>query len=229
MRHKKKKKKYRLFWFFVKFQFLLMLLVVGAVGYYYYGGYARQVSNMRQEAVQFVRESTADTFRASQTSVVYDRSGNTISTLKGEKDVYYLTSEQIPIDVSAAIVSIEDKKFYQHSGIDIKAILRAVRAMIENGEVTQGGSTITQQLARNIFLTQDKTWQRKVEEMFIATELEKKYSKTQILEFYLNNIYFGNGYYGIQAASIGYFNANVSELNLSQIAFLCAIPNNPSL
>jgi penicillin-binding protein, 1A family len=133
------------------------------------------------------------------------------------------------VDVGAAIVSIEDKKFYQHKGIDYKAIIRAIKAMIENGEVTQGGSTITQQLSRTVFLNQDKTWERKVEEMFIATELEKKYNKNQILEFYINNIYFGNGYYGIQAASIGYFNKEVSQLDLSQIAFLCAIPNNPTL
>lgn len=230
MKHKKKKKKkYRLFWFFVKLQFLLMLLVAAALGYYYYGGYAVQVQKMKSEAAQFVRSSTADTFCAAQTSVVYDKDGNTISTLKGEKDVYYLSYDEIPLDVCAAIVSIEDKKFYQHSGIDIKAIARAAKAAIENGEVTQGGSTITQQLARTVFLTQDKTWQRKVEEIFIATELEKKYSKTDILEFYLNNIYFGNGYYGIQAASIGYFNTEVKNLDLSQIAFLCAIPNNPTL
>ena len=127
--------------------------------------------------------------------------------------MYYLSYEEIPVDVCAAIISIEDKKFYQHNGIDYKAILRAVKEIIENGEVTQGASTITQQLARNIFLTQDKTWQRKVEEMFVATELEKKYSKNKILEFYLNNIYFGNGYYGIQSASIGYFNKDVSELD----------------
>ncbi len=225
----KKKKKYRVFWFFVRLQILLMFLVVLAVGYYYYGGYATQVQRMQKEAMEFVRESTVDTFKAAQTSVVYDKHGNTISTLKGEKDVYYLSYEEIPVDACAAIVSIEDKKFYQHSGIDYKAILRAVKAMIENGEVTQGGSTITQQLARNIFLTQDRVWQRKIEEMFIATELEKKYSKIQILEFYMNNIYFGNGYYGIQAASRGYFNADAADLGLSQLAFLCAIPNNPTL
>lgn len=228
-RKNKKKKKYRMFWFFAKFQFVLMLLVLGGVGYYYYGGYATQVQAMKEEAARYARASTEDTFRAAQTSVVYDKNGNTISTLKGEKDVYYLPYEQIPPDVCSAIVSIEDKKFYQHDGIDYKAILRAVKAMIENGKVTQGGSTITQQLARTVFLTQDKTWQRKVEEIFIALELEKKYSKTKILEFYLNNIYFGNGYYGIQAASIGYFNTEVSNLDLSQIAFLCAIPNNPTM
>ncbi len=226
---KKKKKKYRVFWFFVKLQFVLMLLVVAAVGVYYYGGYASQVQHMKEEAAGFVRKSTEATFRAAQTSVVYDKGRNSISKLKGEKDVYYLPYEKIPTDVCAAIVSIEDKKFYQHSGIDYKAIFRAVKAAIENGEVTQGGSTITQQLARTVFLTQDRTWQRKVEEMFLAVELEKKYSKTKILEFYLNNIYFGNGYYGIQAASIGYFNVEADQLDLSQTAFLCAIPNNPTL
>lgn len=228
-RKKKKKKKYRVFWFFVKLQFVLMLFVVAAVGYYYYGGYALQVQKMKDEAVQFVKKSGEDTFCATQTSVVYDKDGNTISTLKGEKDVYYLPYEEIPADICSAIVSIEDKKFYQHSGIDFRAILRAAKAAIENGEVTQGGSTITQQLARTIFLTQDRTWQRKVEEIFIAVELEKKYSKSKILEFYLNNIYFGNGYYGIQAASIGYFNQEADQLDLSQMAFLCAIPNNPTL
>ncbi len=229
MARKKKKKKYRLFWFFVWMQFLLMILVVGGVAYYYYGGYGKQIADMKDEAVQFVRSSNENTFRSSQTSVVFDKNGEKITTLKGEKDVYYLDYEQMPVDVGAAIVSIEDKKFYQHKGIDYKAIIRAIKAMIENGEVTQGGSTITQQLSRTVFLNQDKTWERKVEEMFIATELEKKYNKNQILEFYINNIYFGNGYYGIQAASIGYFNKEVSQLDLSQIAFLCAIPNNPTL
>lgn len=82
---------------------------------------------------------------------------------------------------------------------------------------------------REIFLSQEKTWQRKVEEMYIARELEKKYTKDEILEFYLNNIYFGNGYYGIQSASRGYFNRDVQDLDLSEQAFLCAIPNNPTL
>lgn len=229
MKRRKKKKSHRLFWFFVWIQFLLMLLVVGGLGYYYYGGYARQITDMQKEARSYVRTASEDTFRSTQTSVVYDKNGNTITTLKGEKDVYYLEYEQIPVDVCAAIVSIEDKKFYEHNGIDYKAIIRAALAMIQNGEVTQGGSTITQQLARTVFLNQDKTWQRKVEEMFIATGLEKKFSKNKILEYYINNIYFGNGYYGIQAASRGYFNVEVSQLNLSQIAFLCAIPNNPTL
>lgn len=226
---KKRKKKYRGFWLFVKLQIVLILLVIGGLAYYYFGGYASQVSAMHEEAVRFVKESTKDTFRAEQTSQVYDVNGTRIMSLRGTKDVSYLTSDEIPEEVKEAMVSIEDKKFYSHGGIDFKAIIRAVWAMVRNGEVTQGGSTITQQLARTIFLNNDRTWQRKMEEIFIATELEKKYTKDEILEFYLNNIYFGNGYYGIQAASRGYFDTDVSFLSLSQMAYLCAIPNNPTM
>ena len=226
---KKRKKKYRVFWFFIRLQILLMLVVAAGVGWYFYGGYAQKVSALQREAKQLVKNSDESTFRSVQTSLVYDEDGNLISTLNGEKDVYYLEYEDIPAYVPAAMVSIEDKKFYSHNGIDIKAILRAAKAMIQNGEVTQGGSTITQQLARNIFLSHERTWDRKIEEMFLAVELEKVYSKNKIMEFYLNNVYFSSGYYGIQAASKGYFNTEVNNLSLSQIAFLCAIPNNPSL
>ena len=187
---KKRKKKYRGFWFFVKLQIVLILMVIGGLAYYYFGGYASQVSAMHEESVRFVKESTKDTFRAEQTSQVYDVNGTRIMSLRGTKDVSYLTSDEIPEEVKEAMVSIEDKKFYSHGGIDFKAIIRAVWAMVRNGEVTQGGSTITQQLARTIFLNNDRTWQRKMEEIFIATELEKKYTKDEILEFYLNNIYF---------------------------------------
>lgn len=226
---KKKKKKYHGFWVFVKIQAVLLLLVLGGCAYYFYGGYAQEVRELKAEAEQLVRTSTEETFRGNQTSVVYAADGSVISTLKGSRESYYLEYEDIPGNAVAAIVSIEDKKFYRHDGVDYRAILRAVKAMIENGKVTQGGSTITMQLARNVFISQEKTWQRKVEEIFIAWNLEEKYTKDQIIEFYLNNIYFGNGYYGIQSASRGYFNKDVNDLSLSQIAFLCAIPNNPTL
>ncbi len=226
---KRSKKKYRGFRLFLKIQVVLILLVVAGLAFYFFGGYAKKVGDLKAEAYDFVHSSSEETFRSSETSLVYDANGDLISVLKGEKDMYYLEYEDIPSDVCSAIISIEDKKFYQHHGVDFKGILRAVKAMIENGKVTQGASTITQQLARNVFLSQEKTWERKIEEMFIATEMERIYSKDQILEFYLNNIYFGNGYYGIQAASKGYFNTEVKNLDLSQIAFLCAIPNNPTL
>ena len=228
-KNKKKKKKYRGFWIFVKIQLVLMILVLGAVAYYYYGGYAKQIKNLQNEALEKVHQSSEATFCAVQTGIVYDCNNQVIATLSGEKDVYYLKYDQIPSSFISAMISVEDKKFYRHHGIDFQAILRAAIAMVRDGEVSQGGSTITQQLARTVFLSTEKTWQRKVEEMFIALELEKIYSKNDLLEFYFNNIYFANGYYGIAAASKGYFNKEPSQLTLSQTAFLCAIPNNPSL
>lgn len=227
-KHRKKTRSQKI-WGFLKFQMILMLLVVAAVAYYYAGGYAAKVSAMKTEAVSMVSHSSKDTFRKSQTSIAYDINGKTLSVLKGEKDVYYIEYEDIPIYVKQAIISTEDKRFYKHNGIDYRGIMRAAVAMIQDGEVTQGGSTITQQLARTVFLSNERTWERKIEEMYIAVELEKKYSKEEILEFYLNNVYFANGYYGIEAAAQGYFGTDVSHLSLSQMIYLCAIPNNPTL
>ena len=227
-RKKRKKTKKQKLWGFLKFQMVLIILVVLALGYYFLGGYATKVAQMKQEAEHLVAASSVETFRTSETSEVYDVNGELISRVKGEKDVYYISIDEIPVYARQAIVSIEDKKFYSHHGIDYRAVVRAIVAMIQNGKVTQGASTITQQLARDVFLTQDRTWDRKIEEIYVAYELEKKYSKDQILEFYLNNIYFKNGYYGIEAASQGYFSETVGELSLSQVAFLCAIPNNPT-
>ena len=210
-------------------QIILLTIILGALAFYFFGGYAKKIKELRTEADQLVKNSTEETFRASQTSVVYDVNGKEISVVKGEKDSYYLTYDNIPEGVKAAIVSIEDKKFYKHGGVDFKAIARAAVAMIRNQKITQGGSTITQQLARTVFLSNEKTWERKVEEIFIAVDLERRYNKEQILEFYLNNIYFGNGYYGIEAAARGYFSKGVNELDLADQALLCGVPNNPTV
>ena len=228
-KRQKKKKRHRLFWFMIKLQLLLMVLVLGAIGYYYLGGYARQVEELHEKAVELVLASDEKMFIPSQTSVVYDINGQVISERTGEKEAEYVVYEDIPANYIAAVISIEDKKFYKHNGVDIKAVFRAVKAMIINGKVTQGGSTISMQLAKLMFMeTGNKTWQYKVEQMFIAIELEKRYTKSQIMEFYLNNIYFANGYYGIGAACHGYFNCELSELDISQIAFLMSIPNGPT-
>lgn len=184
----------------------------------------------QKDANKLVSESTPETFRQMETSLVYDSNKKLLSVLKGEKDVYYLAYEDIPEYAVKAMISIEDKKFLEHGGVDLFANIRAVVALVKHrGAITQGASTITQQLARNIFLSNEVSYERKLKEIFIAVDLEKKYSKKQIMEFYLNNIYFANGYYGIQAASKGYFNKSVNKLSLSQIAYLCAIPNNPTI
>lgn len=209
---------------------LVLLIVVLILILLFYNKYGKKILQMQSEARTFVSESTLDTFRATETSIVYGANGKVISELKGEKDLYYLDYSDIPQEVIDAFITIEDKNFLKHKGVDLKANLRAVLVLIKNkGAIKQGASTITQQLSRNIFLTHTVSWERKIEEIFIATELEKKYEKWQILEFYINNIYFANGYYGIQAASEGYFSKEVDDLTLSEIAFLCAIPNNPTV
>ncbi len=228
IKKQKKKRKHRGAIRFLKFQIFLLILVLGGITYYYAGGYASKVSRLHSEASELVAKSTEDTFKKAQTSVAYDDKNKVISVLKGEKDSYYLTYDEIPVEARQAIVSIEDKKFYEHHGVDYKAILRAAWAAFRNRRVTQGGSTITQQLAKNVFLTPDRKWERKVEEIYIAMDLEKKYGKKKILEFYLNNVYFGGGYYGIQAAAQGYFGKDVVNLTTSQTAFLCGIPNAPT-
>lgn len=225
---KKKKKKMRGIQKFLRLQIVLLLLLLVFLGVYYGSGIGGKVTKLHREAVSLVNNSSEDTFKNSQTSLVYDTNGDLLATLKGDKGVYYLEFDSIPTYAKNAFVSIEDKKFYRHHGVDFLAIMRAATSIIQNRSITQGASTITQQLARNMFLSYQVSWERKVEEIFIAVELEKEYSKSQILEFYINNINFGNGYYGIQAASKGYFNTEVQNLSLSQIAFLCAIPNNPT-
>lgn len=228
-KQKKRKKKYRGFWIFFKVQLCLLLAIVAAAAYYFGGGYAQTIAELKDDADLLVAKSRLDTFRKGETGLVYDTHGKLLKAYKGEKDSYYIEYKDIPEIVEKTFVAVEDQKFYKHNGVDYLAIIRAVIAMVRNGEVTQGGSTITQQLARTVYLSMDRTWERKMEEIFIARNLEERYTKSQIMEFYLNNIYFGNGYYGIQAAAQGYFSKDIDRLDLSQVVFLCAIPNNPSL
>ena len=184
------------------------------------------VYRLYTEAKYLSDSCNANTFKNSKTTIIYDTYGEQLCTMKNSKDLYYV--DLIPDTLANAFVVMEDRNFYDHSGVDYKAIMRAIVVNQQSNDIAQGASTITQQLARNTFLTQEVTWQRKVEEIFISWRLEKKFSKKQILEFYLNNIYFGNGYYGVEAAAKGYFSKTVSELTLSEQAFIAAIPNNPT-
>lgn len=213
----------------IKIFILIMLVAVIILGFLFYNKYGKNLLDLQSQARELVSSSDLKTFRQDETSLIYDANGSLLTTLKGVKDVYYIAYEDIPDYAVQAMISIEDKKFMQHKGVDFKAIIRAGVALIKNkGDIKQGASTITQQLSRAVFLTNEVSWERKIKEMFIATEMEKKYKKYQIMEFYLNNIYFSNGYYGIQAASKGYFSKNVNDLTLSEIAYLCGIPNSPT-
>lgn len=229
MAKKKKRKKHIFLKLFIGLSIFIFICMGIGIGGLYITGIGPQIEELYKDALTITRASDVDTFKASQTTIVYDTNNEEMAKIKGEKGIYYITSESIPTYVKNAFISIEDKKFYSHKGIDVKAIIRSAKSIIENQAITQGGSTITQQLSRTMFLSTEKSWRRKVEEIFISLELEKKYTKAQILEFYINNIYFANGYYGIQAASMGYFSKDISELSLSEIAFLVAIPNNPSM
>lgn len=210
-------------------QIVFLLTIVGCIILFFVSDYWKTTVQLYKDAKTMVENSDREDFSAYQTSIVYDDQGEIIKLVKKDRFQIYLSIDNIPETAKEAIVSIEDKRFYEHSGIDLKAIVRAAVALVKKDEITQGGSTITQQLSRNIFLTHTVSWERKVEEIFISLRLEKIYSKDDILEFYLNNVYFANGYYGIETASTGYFNKSSSELTLSEIAFLCAIPNNPTL
>ncbi|PFG03122.1 transglycosylase domain-containing protein [Bacillus sp. es.036] len=139
-----------------------------------------------------------------------------------------ISIDDIPDHVQEAFVATEDSRFYEHHGLDVKAIGRALYRDILAGGKVEGGSTITQQLAKNVFLTNDKSWLRKTKEAVIAINLERSYSKEKILEMYLNQIYFGHGAYGIQSASTMFFNKPASELSVEEGAMLAGLPKAPS-
>lgn len=141
----------------------------------------------------------------------------------------YVTLGNIPKTYQEATILIEDKRFYSHQGIDIISIGRAIIKDISTLSLAEGGSTITQQVAKNLYLTQEKNFTRKVAEVFLATKLEKELSKEKILELYLNIIYYGDGYYGIQNASYGYFGKAPASLNLNEQTILVGLPNAPSI
>ena len=136
---------------------------------------------------------------------------------------------EIPLPLQQAILAMEDHRFYQHSGIDPEGILRATLVNMQSGDVVEGGSTITQQLAKNLFLSQDQTFGRKIEEAVLALLLERSYSKEELLELYLNSIYFGSGSWGIVDASEHYFDKKPQNLSLAECAMLAGLPNAPSL
>lgn len=181
-----------------------------------------------REAKDLVDSSTPDTFRLAQTSYIYSDDGTQLAALAESEDATYLSYEDIPADVVNAFVSVEDRTFWNNSGVDYKGILRVcVNYVKTKGQVAEGASTITQQLARGTFLSNEKTLSRKIKEIFIARQLTKKYTKEQIMEFYCNSCCFANGIYGVEDASQKYFGCSVSELSLSETAYICAIPNRP--
>lgn len=141
----------------------------------------------------------------------------------------YVELDDMSQDYKKAVVAVEDHRFYSHNGIDVISMLRATYVNIKSSSLTYGASTITQQVGRILYFTQEKSPIRKVAEIFVAFDLEKNYSKDKILELYLNIIYFGNGYTGIHDASYGYFNKAPKDLTFYEATYLAGLPNAPSV
>ena len=160
-------------------------------------------------------------------SQFYDNENRIIYTTASAEHRLPVKLDKIPKHVRAAFISIEDNRFYEHSGIDYRGTFRALVSNIMGQEV-QGGSTITQQLAKNAFLTQERTISRKIKEAFLARQMENKYTKDEILNMYLNQIYFGEGSYGVESASLTYFGKHVQDIDLAEAATLAAIPKSPN-
>ena len=174
------------------------------------------------------KQNLAEDIVPPASSQIYDINGNEIANIHAAENRMPVSINDIPKNLQNAFVAVEDNRFYDHAGIDPRGIVRAVWANIRGRTVTEGGSTITQQLAKNAYLTQDRTLKRKVQEMFLALQLERQYTKQEILELYMNQIYFGQGAYGVQAAARTYFGKDVKDLTLNECAMLAGIPKSPN-
>ncbi len=161
-----------------------------------------------------------------QTSFIYDANGNLITEYKGIENRVMVSIEAMPVYLRQAFVAVEDARFYTHSGVDLKRIVGAFVSNLTSSS-TQGGSTITQQLIKNTLLSSEQSYKRKIQEAYLALQLETTYSKDEILECYLNTIWLGESYYGVQTAAEGYFGKQLSELTLRECAILAGTCNSP--
>ncbi|WP_139491427.1 PBP1A family penicillin-binding protein [Brevibacillus dissolubilis] len=213
---RKVKKKNTILMFVIAFVFFLLFCVVGGYFMLLYSGEQmidlQKLEDMKLEATE-----------------VYDKDSKLIGTLFQEEKREYVERKDIPQQLVDAFIAVEDKRFFEHNGVDIVRIMGAVWKDIRQGDLAEGGSTITQQLARNVYLNNDKDFFRKTKEMMIAVSLERKYTKDQIMEMYLNKVYLGEGMFGVKSASKYYFKKDdLKNLTLAEMASLAAIPKAPS-
>lgn len=168
-------------------------------------------------------------YKLPESTVIYDRTGeHVLYKIHGEENRKVVAHNEISNKTRMATIAAEDKSFYEHNGIDAFSILRALKFNVENSGIYQGGSTITQQLVRNVYLNREKTFIRKFIETVLALRVERRYSKEQILDFYLNGVPYGSNAYGIQAAAETFFKKNAKDLTLDESAFLAALPKAPT-
>jgi penicillin-binding protein 1A len=163
-----------------------------------------------------------------QTTFLYTSTGSLITPLHATEDRVVLSEDQMTQDVRDAVVAIEDRRFYEHAGLDLRSILRAAAVDLSQGTVVEGGSTITQQLVKNLYTGDAETVRRKLEEAALAMQMEQRFTKDDILTLYLNTVYFGEGAYGIEAAAETYFGVHASELDLAESAMLAGLITSPN-
>lgn len=193
----------------------LALIVIAALTYVFYAG----TLGSKDSIVNAKNTGT----------IIYDRNDKVLYATAGAHDVHYVTFDKIPDNMKHAMVAIEDKDFYKHGGFSLDAIFRSIYANVASGDPTKyGASTITQQLVKNAILDSNKNFLRKYQELVLSVEVARRYSKDDILEMYLNSVYYGAGAYGIDNAAHTYFNEDVSKLDLAQSAMLAGIVNAPS-
>ena len=166
-------------------------------------------------------------YQPSITTTLYTDQGEPFASFYEQRRIL-LPLAKIPLQLKQAVLAVEDSRFYEHRGLSPRAIARAMIMNVLSRRKSQGGSTITQQLARVLFLTPEKSFTRKIKEALLAVEIEKHYSKDKILELYFNQVYFGHGAYGVEAAAQTYFKKSVAELNLAETAMLAGLPSAPN-
>lgn len=201
---------------------LIVLFILGGIAS---GGAVLAVIHKYSKELPDISTLIED-YTPSLPTVLYDRNGEVLDTIYREsRDVVKL--KEVPIYSRNAFLAIEDKKFYSHHGIHMKRLFGAVVANVKSGRTVQGASSITQQLAKNAFLSHERKLSRKIKEAIITFEIERKYTKDEILEKYLNEIYFGSGAYGIKTAANQFFRKDISQISLAESAMLAGIPNRP--
>ncbi len=215
---KKKKKKFKGLKIALLSLILVIMIGVASVAGIVYG----VIKNTQPIDVSNIQNLLDDS------SFIYDKNGNLIEKVHSDNFRSIVTLDKIPKDLQNAFVSIEDERFYSHKGVDPKRIIGAVVYDLKTMSKAQGASTITQQLAKNIYLTHEKTYTRKIKDMYYALELEKHLTKDQILELYMNTIYLGRGATGVQAAAQTYFSKDVGNLNIAECAIIAGITKYPS-
>ncbi len=219
----------------VRFLFLLLCVFLGA--YFLSGGLAIFSAHTWQAAGDFLprpeQHPPSNTLTDDSDDTISERLSRIIFLKRAVNSrldcSHYTRIDEIPTSMQQAIVAVEDKRFYDHHGFDIEGIMRATLVNLQQGEIDEGASTITQQLVKNLFLTHERSFGRKAEEFLLSLAMEFNYSKDEILEMYLNTIYYGSNFYGIEEAAEGYFGKRPSELQLPEAAMLAGLPNAPSL